>query len=305
MGFLNLFRGKSKKRAEAHIERSGELTNIALTKSNHRNISAISWDMGYIDEIIEEISKAVEIEPENPEYQYMLACALQARLQGAQAEAKLKEIVEKHPYYAQAKGHLFHRERWFLPFLYPAWDETQQVITESFVPTNMQDCYVTSVRSGIRRIVSFFAVFPLSKVGPLLRTNQRATIRAAFMNTPYCPVVGTYTLIDTNPTEPFTLETILRVDSYRPEWNDCSRSGYWLIRMLAQQEFTYFVIADPYTSKAYYNKKILFDRKTRSILNSVSKKIIDINQTETNDENPFMAAQQYFTDNFSIDNITF
>lgn len=306
MGFFDRFRSKPTNDAEAHIRQAGELTELALSKSDQKGkITVTSWEMGQIDDIMEDIQKAVELEPSNPEYRYLFACALQARLHGEQAEAELKRIVENHPQYAQAEGHLLHRERWFLPFLYPSWSEKHQIVTESIIPYNMQGCFITPVRTGIRRIVSFFAWFPRDRLEPLLRPNQRATIRAVFMNTPYCPVVGAYALIDTNPTEPFTLETILRVDSYRSEWSDCSRSGYWLIRMLAQQNYTYFVIADPGTGKAYFNRLIQFDKKTCSMITSVAEQVRDIKQTETDDESLFISARQHFTNNFSLDNITF
>ena len=307
MGLFDWISGKSNKSANAenHIKKAGELADKYVSRSLHGNISATSWSMGEIDEIKEEIEKARELNSSNPEYHYLFACILQARLMGAEAENELKKLVAKHPKYAQAVGHLQHRDRWALPFEYSGWNENYTTLSDSIAPKKQYGCYLLPIRFGVRRIVSFFSWFPRDRVEPLLKSNQKAAIRTTYMKTPFCPVVGAYALIDTNPREPFTLENILRVDSYRREWRDCSRSGYWLIRMLAQQDFTFFVLADPQTEEVFYNKRIQFDKKTLTDLNVVVKQIMDIEQIETNDETPFIQAREYFGNNFPLDNITF
>ncbi len=295
----------TKDTGEVHLSRAGEVLDQAVNRSAHGTVSLASWQMGDIDKVIEETRQASELEPSNPEYRYLFACALQARLQGADAEAELKRIIKDHPDYAQAEGHLRHRERWFLPFLYPAWSESHTTVTDSITPSGTQSCFVTPVRTGCRRVISFFGRMPGSTVKPILRPGRAATIRAVFMNTPTCPVVGMYALLDTHPTEPFTLEIVLSVDGYRSNWADCSRSGYWLIRLLGQQDFTYFVLAEPGNGSVYFNRLIKFDAKTKALLNSVAAQVRGIQQTERDGESHFMRARQYFSQNFSMDNITF
>jgi len=295
----------SRDTGEKRIKRAGEILDRAVERSAHGTVSVTSWQMGDIDKVIEELRRAMALEPSNPEYRYLHACALQVRMQGAEAEAELKRIAADHPDYAQAEGGLRHRERWFLPFLYPAWSESHTTVTDSISPSGSQGCFVTPVRTGCRRVVSFFGRMPGSSVRPMLRPGLRATIRAVFMNTPTCPVVGVYPLLDTHPTEPFTLETVLSVDGYRSDWADCSRSGYWLIRLLSQQDCAYFVLAEPGNGNVYFNRLIKFDAKTKSLLGSVAAQVRSIQQTERDDETPFMRARQYFSQNFSMDNIAF
>lgn len=288
-----------------HVARAGEILDRALDRSVHGTVSATSWQMGDVDRVIEELRQAVALEPSNPEYRYLYACALQARMQGAEAEAELKRLVVDYPDYAQAEGHLRHRERWFVPFLYPTWSESHTTVTDSISPSGRQGCFVTPVRTGCRRVVSFFGRMPGTSVKPMLRSGLRATVRAVFMNTPYCPVVGVYPLLDTHPTEPFTLETVLSVDGYRSDWADCSRSGYWLIRLLSQQDSTYLVLAEPSNGSVYFNRLIKFDAKTKSMLDSVAAQVRGIRQSERDDETPFTRARQHFSQNFSMDNIAF
>lgn len=290
---------------EKHVHRAGEILDRAVGRSVHGTLSVTSWQMSDIDEVIEELRQAKELDASNPEYRYLFACALQARLHGAEAEAELKRLAADHPGYSQAEGHLRHRERWFLPFIYPSWSESHTTVTESITPAGAQGCFVTPVRAGCRRIVSVVARMPGSSVRPILRPGIRAAIRATFMNTPTCPIVGVYPLLDTDPKQPFTLETLMSVDGYPPDWVDCSRSGYWLFRLLAQQDYTYFVLAEPGNGSVYFNTLIKFDAKTKGILSSVASQIRKIEQAERDGESGFMRGRQYFSQNFSLDNITF
>lgn len=287
--------------ADIHIKRAVELIKNSTMSFGS---SLIEVDFDVLENVKKEICKAIELEPTNPEYHYQYACWLQFGLQGEEAVQKLQFIKKKFPDYVQAEGHLLHKERWQLPFYYPEWNEKCSFSPNMIIPKEMGRCFVTPVRSGLRRIVSFIGWFPQNEFGSI-DINLKADVRLAFMKTPYCPIVGAYALIDTHPIQPFTTETLLSVDGYPSNWDDCSRSGYWLIRMLAQQDFTYLILADPITNIAFYNKKIRFDEKTHSILTFVAEKIKYINQTEINDESQHLLAFQFFTNNFSLDKITF
>jgi hypothetical protein len=315
MGFLKQLLGKSEKDSnelqkkilspENHVKKAGEIMEKILFKSwSGEGISMKVWTVSEIDEIIEEIEKAIKLNSSNPEFQYLLACLLQAKLKGAEAEIKLKEIVTTYPGYAQAEGHLKNRENWFTPFMYQGWSENHKNFDEELIPKSQYAFYLVPIRVGVRRIISFFAWFPKNRIDSF-NSNQRATIRFSFMKTPFCPLVSAYALIETNPVEPFTLENILQVDSYRSEWSDYSRSGYWLIRLLSQQDFTFFVIADPDTSEVYFNRAIQFDSKAKADLNFVIEQIKNIEQIETTDESLFYKAREFYENNFSLDNIKF
>jgi hypothetical protein len=305
---MNLFQWRrpgSTNKAEDHIVKAGDIFQENMQRGSQQTIVTTSWDMGIIDRVLEELQQAVKIVSNDPEPRYLYACALQARLRGEEAEAELKRLLSDYPDFAQAQGHLKHRERWFLPFLYPQWSERHDIVTGDIAPAGREGCFITPVRVGCRRVVSLFARMPRSSIGSRYKPDQRVAIRMAYMNTPFCPVVGVYGMVDTHPTEPYTMETILSVDSYRSDWSDCSRSGYWLIRMLAQQTFCYFVMADPFNGKVYCNRRIDFDGKTSSILNSVAEQIKNIQQKIDRDETAFPQAEQYFTQRFSLDNIRF
>ncbi len=301
--FGNLF---GNKKAEDHIVKAGSiLDEFFSSRTEYGSVVAFEYNPDTINRLKEELQAAINKSPDNPEYLYLMACAMVASGLGKTGFEQVRAIVARHPDFALARGLYENPEKWWkFPFLYPAWGANTSEVSDSIIPHGVEGCKLMIIRDGCRQVVSFFHRLPKSALGSRLSPSHRTAIRLTYVDTPYLPLVGAYVLIDTDPNKPYTSETLLNVSTYTPALKDLSGSGYWLVRILAQQDYTYVVLAEP-SGKVYFNRKVQFDAKTRTNLSSVASQIKSIPQHESDDPKKDAMAAQYYMNHFSLDNIQF
>jgi virulence-associated protein VapD len=290
-------------KGEEHLRMAGEIIDRAIHRSEHGTLFTTIWDPGAIPSIEKEFQAAVQSDPTNPEYKYLLATANSPLGHNKETLDEIRRISSEYPDFAEAAGYLASNGDWFTPPLYPPWNQSQKSIPLTIIPADSQGCYLSMVRDGCRRTVSFFTRLPQRSLGSRFNTSLRTAIRFNFMQTPYGPVVGAYVLIDTHPTEPYTSESLLGLEQSHAGWPDQSRSGYWLVRLLAQQKHTFVVLAEPSGGAVYFNRKVELDSKAVKELRDVTDKMSQLDPQISDDQ--FYSIKNYYNQNFSLDAITF
>jgi len=290
--------------SQRHFDEASAIANERIDRSVTGSLGMVSYDSATMSAIQVELELAVRAEPTNSEYRYLLACAKMAAGLGETGANEIRALADDDADFAESAGYVATPDRWRSPFLFPQWDLSQRELSSDIVPADNVACFVTSVRDGCRRVVSFFRRIPQHALGPNFTPELRAAIRFASMQTPYGAIVGAYVLIDTHPVEPYTSETVLRADAYHPDQNDMSGSGPWIVRLLAQQTYSYVVLAEP-SGDVYFNRKVEIDGPTQESLDNVVRQLASVELQPSTDMSRFQQAQQHFMNHFSLDAIRF
>lgn len=303
MGLMNwLGIGKTAK-GEEHLRRAAEIIDRDVNRSEYGAVVATSFDLGTISSIETELQAALQSDPTNPEYKYLVAAARINKMQGKEALDDIRRIAFEHPDFAEAEGYLANNGEWFTPLLYPPWEQSRTSVPESIIPADSKGCLLTIVRDRCRRVVSFFTRLPERSLGHRFNPSLRTAVRFHFEQTPFAPVVGAYVLIDTHPTEPYTSETILSLQRSHAGWPDQARCGYWLLRLLAQQKYTFIVFAEPSGGPVYFNRRVEFDGKAIANLRDVTTKMARLDASASGGR--FDLAKSHYSQSVSLDAITF
>ncbi len=292
-----------KEAAERHFATAS--VNVDAAVVYHRQYGSpenISWLIELVPSIQSELESAVRSDPTNPEYKYLFAC-WKGLLAGKPNLDEIRKIAGLHPGFAEAAGYLANPDKWRPPFAYPAWGGIENRLPTFVLPPDIP-MEIRPVRDGCRRLFAFFRRSPQLSPGQNFDSSMRAAIRLAFMKTPHGAVVGAYMLLDTDPNEPYTDEILLNVDTYFQELADLSYSGYWVVRLLAQQQYTFVVLADP-SGSVCLNRRIEYDPKTKANLNEVAKQIELLKPTSSSDMAKRKTAQKYFMEHSSMNAIQF
>lgn len=289
--------------AEKYLDTAGYYLTELCSRTDVGSTVAFSIDQVAFMMIETELVQAIKLEPHNPEYNYVLATAKRATGMMKTGGEDIAQLAKEHPNYVEAQGFMSNSGAWRAPFMYPRWDEKQTRVTNEILPSGGSEFLITSTTDGCRRIVAFFRRLPPNKLPPL-SPSLRCAIRVVHVPTPHGVVIGAYTLIDTHPVEPYTSESLLNVEQLTPSNSEASTASYWLVRLLCQQKYTYVVLSDP-SGEVYFNRKVIFDPSTLSMLSQVNVKLRDISPRNAPNPSRWQAAQKHYMDAFSMDDVHF
>ncbi len=287
--------------ASAHFAAAGAHANATIKCQDAGSQVAYIWEGLSFDLVRDEVNEAVRNDPGNPEYRYTRACLTTPFGPGKSGADDIRAMASEFPNYVETCGYLANPEHWRTPFAFPRWSSEETQISDVILPSNLEGV-TTSVRDGCRRVVAFFRRIERSKIPNL--AGQRCAIRLTCMETPFGPVAGAYCLIDTHPTQPYTSETMLNVGHIAGGEKDASTAAYWLVRLLAQQSYTYVVLAEP-SGRVFFNRRVNFDEKTRQNIRTAAERVARIRPTSTLDAARWRQAQQHFMNTFSLDEVRF
>jgi len=289
--------------AAGHFARAAENADGAIECSSSGTIIAFSWD-GLRHALVKDaVQDAVNADPTNPDYRYTLACLATPLGPDKAGVEEIAAIAATFPQCAEACGYAANPQHWRTPFQYPPWDSRQTRLPEVILPAGTEGM-ATSVRDGCRRIVAFFRRIDQRSVGHL--GSQRSTLRLVCADTPHGPLVATYCLIDTHPTQPYTSELMLNVGHVADpaDSSEASSVGYWLARLLAQQDHTYIVLAEP-DGRVLFNRRVAFDDEARRNLRAADEFLAHVRPTTKLGAARWGDAQRHFMKVSSLDAIGF
>jgi len=287
--------------AADYIQNAAKIADDEISIDQYGDYLSVSYSSQVMNRIEELINLATTMEPDNAEYKYWLYCA---QIGSGKLESGIKNIKElslKHPGYIDLLGHAMYPDKWFSPFYYPSWNDKTAKVPVSLISLPEGGTSLISLRDGLRRIVSFFRKADRSFITGL-RKNISINLKFNYMKTPYSNVAGCYLLINDNKNNPHVSETIINVDSCPTQIRDMSNAGHWLLRILAQQSYSYIILWDPATNMVF-NKKLYFSASIKHSLRQLKLRIESLSPTPEFDPQSFQKARQYYMDNFSLDDV--
>lgn len=244
--------------AEGRLARAGALATAGISWDGAGGVQAVRFQTETMQQIVAELEESARVAPDSPEHRYLLSCA---KAHSGLAESASREIVaiaRQYPDYVEAQGYAANPGTWPSPFTYPPWGPESRDLPVGMFDPGVRACLLLSARDGCRRIVVFARNVPKSALHSKSPAQLRCKVELRFMATPYGAVVGAYVLLDTDPTEPYTSETLLNIDGFGVADPDRSCAGYWLVRLLAQRQYTYVIFNDP-NQGVWFNRRVDFD----------------------------------------------
>lgn len=287
---------------EEYIKQAGIIADEGITSHLCEDYLTISFPGQVVEQIERLIEKAIDASQDNAEYLYFLACAKIARGEGKTGLDEILRISKQYPEYIDARGFATHPQQWFSPFYYPSWHENQKKLPEEMKHLPSGGMSLVSLRDGCRRIVSFFRHVDKPADIAKLKQNTPIDITFHFMETPYGTVIGAYVLVDYGSGNVHVSETILNADSCPLSLRDLSSTGFWLLRLLSQQRYTYIIFNDP-KKGIILNKKLYLKSSQIKRLEALKGKIELISPKTDWDPDKFKRAQEYYMNNFSLDEL--
>ncbi len=288
--------------AQDYINQAGRIADDKITTEIHNDSLSITFPSDVIALIETNIEKAIELDSGNPEYRYFLACAKIARGEGRAGLDEIKKIAQQFPSYIDATGFALNPQQWFSPFYYPSWHEHKKVLPAQMAHLPYGGMSIISLREGCRRVVGFFRHVDKNTFSKSITPRTPIDFNMNFMETPHGTVVGTYILISGKNGNVHINETIIDVGSCPSSLRDLSSCGYWLLRILAQQNYTYIIFNDP-EKGIVLNKKLYFKTAQKKVLQNISAKIDRITPSTDWNQDRFKSAQQYYMNHFALDDL--
>lgn len=288
--------------AEEYIKRAGNIADQGLHKEITDQYMTINFKSEIIEQIEQNLKNAIELDPNNPEYHYWAACTKIARAQGKTGLELVRQLAELYPDNVEFEGVGKHPEQWFSPFYYPSWHEDQKEL-----PPDMQDIpsggmSLVSLRDTCRRVVSFFRFIENDSLKPSIIKKANPDIALNYMETPFGRVVGAYVLLSLGNGEIHVSETIVNVDSCPSSLQDMSNAGYWFMRLLAQQQYTFIIFFNS-EYNILFNRKLYFKSVHKRTFTEIREKIEAAEPITQWDQLKFQKAQKYYIENCSLDDI--
>ncbi|GEM_PF-3031281 len=284
-----------------YIQKAAQIADNEISIDRYGDYLSVSYTTESIDRINEFIKKALELEPDNKEYKYWLSCAEMGKGNYESGLKNIKELSLSYPEYLELNGHAEYPEKWFSSFYYPVWNEKTRKVPESLLSLPEEGMSIISLRDGLRRVVSFFRPVDAS-VFKVIDEKSPVELRFNYMRTPYGDVAGCYVLVLMNKKDWQISETIVNVNSCPSNIRDMSNAGYWLLRLLAQQNYTYVILSDS-GSNQVLNRKIYFSAVIKRNLAQLKFQIESVTPCDEFDAQLFQKARQYYMDCFSLDEL--
>jgi len=284
-----------------YIKQAGQVADQVILVDYGNRYSTISWSSKDIEILDELVRKAIQLEPADPYHLYSLQHLKIAQGLGKTGHLGIKTINESYPEFVEAIGFLNNPEKWFSPFYYPSWNrETIQPDRSlSMLPSN--GTMVISMREYVKRTVCFFRNTNANEIPKHLK-KAKCDIDFKLIETPYGPVAGLYTLISPQKGEPLFSETLLNLDSSPEEIRDISVCGCWLLRLLAEQPYTYIILNDPVNGVAY-NTQFYFKSHHKKKLSDIAQFAKNVTQLDSLDKQRMDNARTYYMNNVSVKNL--
>ena len=281
-----------------NIKTAASIADEAITHTIHGDLLTIQWQSADIKRIRHHIEQALALDSDNPAIQYIDACLAIAQGQQKTGQETIEAIAQKYPEYIEAQGYNAYPEKWFSPFYYPVWREQQKQLPSHFASLPQDGTLLVSMRDGMQRIVSFFR-----HCEPGYCTLSKKTVvdfDLKVLETPYGLLAGVYLIIDPGKRTGRFSETMLSCNTLPLTITDMSTAGYWLLRLLATQSYTFIILHDTQTDTVY-RKKHYFNAKQKKLLESTAIMLAAISPTTNWDRENFIKAQQYYMRHINID----
>lgn len=280
------------------IKIAGAIADEVITHSIHGDLLTVQWESADIKRIKDRIQQALDIEPDNPHLQYINACLIIAQGEQETGLDGIRAIARAYPSCTKAQGHAAYPHQWFSPFYYPAWHEHRTELPEHFARLPHDGTLLVSMRDSIYRIVSFFRHCEPGYC--VLSKNTPTDIDIKILDTPFGMTAGVYLIIDPGKRSGRFSETILPCDTTPAGLHDMSVTGHWLLRLLADQSYTFIFLHDTQTGTVY-RKKHYFNARQKKLLVSISKQLSKVSPATVWDRDTFLKAQQYYMQHVNID----
>lgn len=288
--------------AEVFLDQAGELADKEIKKSIRTGTLSINFSTETIERIENLIAKAVEAEPENAEYLYLQAASMIDKGLGKSGLEKMREIADRYPDFEEAQGCVQFPDRWLSSLYYPSWHEDQKTLPTELARLPEGGMSIVPLRDGIRRVMGFFQHIDSTKLPGKLSQKIPADVKFNIMDTPYGLVTGVYVVLDFGKDEKTVNETILNVDTCPENFHDMSVAGYWIMRILSCHKYVYVIMNDCVTGNVFH-KKVYIKGPQQKELAEIRSRLSSMTPIVQFDKNKFLKAQQYYMQNFSLDNI--
>ncbi|MEW6536749.1 MAG: hypothetical protein AB1454_14160 [Candidatus Auribacterota bacterium] len=289
-------------KAEDYIKQAGQLADEEIISKIHGDYMSVESSNTTMKKMEFLLLQALEIEPDNPEFHYWLICSKLASGMGKSGFKEIEKIAKKFPQYVEIAGVMADPQRWFAPFFYPSWHEDQKELPEELCQLPYGGTLLASVRHGMRRIVCMFRHLEKSNLQREDFLNAPMDVRFNFMETPDGPVVGVYVLITLPKGNLYISETIINVDACPASFRDLSNAGHWLLKLLSQQDYTFVILNDPHDG-ILFNQKLKFNPGHKKELKEIRAKLDTITPKAIWNQESFIKAQNYYMNNFSIEDL--
>ncbi|MDX9701431.1 MAG: hypothetical protein RBU23_00150 [Candidatus Auribacterota bacterium] len=282
-----------------YIKTAGTIADRAITHIIHGDVLTVQWESADISGIENCMRQVLEIEPDNPRWQYIDACLAIAQGRYATGMESIRNIASLYPDFTEAQGFAENPDRWFSPFCYPAWRDNIGELPEHFANLPRGGTLLVSMRDCVDRVVGFFRHCEPGYC--VLSKKTTVDIDIKLLDTPFGLIAGAYLIIDPGKRGGRLSETMLSCDKIPPQLQDMSSAGYWLLRLLAGQSYTFILLHDIQTGTVY-RKKHYFNAQNKKLLNAIADRLSGISPLQNWDRNEFLKAQQYYMQHVTIDN---